>query len=289
MSKNHDKLMTDLQRLLASQEFKSVDEAKKFMESIMGKPVPSFPQEALSPQERAQDLVFEAYDLPLPQAKKKIEEALKLYPDLIEAYEFLGSAENIAEIAITFYEKGITIGRRIFGGQYLEEHKGMFWGFHETRPFMRCLQQYADCLYTMGKVKECVAVLEEMIELNPNDNQGVRDQLLLYLLQLNEGKKFEKYAKMFKEDCMAFPLFTRALFAFKIEGESDNANKLLKKALKQNKFVTKKLLSKKPITDLADHYGYGDENEADYYAFFAQPIWQNTKGAMAWLSKHAGT
>lgn len=131
---------------------------------------------------------------------------MKLDPDYIEAYEFLGSMERTAELAGIFYEKGISIGRRIFGGKYLEEHKGMFWDFHETRPFMRCLQHYSDCLYTMGKIKECVAILEDMIKLNPNDNQGVRDQLLLYLIQLDESKKFLKYSKMFKEDSMAFPL-----------------------------------------------------------------------------------
>ena len=279
--------MTNLQRLLGTQDFTSEADLRKFLDSIIGQQIPSFPAEALNPQEQAQDLVYQAYELPQAKAKRNIEKALQLDGNCIEAYEFLGSMESTAEIASALYEKGIAIGRQIFGGQYLEEHKGAFWGFHETRPFMRCLQHYSDCLYTMGKVKECVAVLEEMIELNPNDNQGVRDQLLLYLIQLNEKKKFEKYAKMFKEDSMAFPLFNRALFAFMTEGETENANKQLQKALKQNKFVAAKLLSKKPITDLADHYGFGDENEADYYTHFAQHIWQNTKGATEWLNKHS--
>ena len=286
MKKQHDKLLTDLQRLLETQDFKSEDDVRKFMDSIIGQKIPSFPKEALSFREQAQDLVFSAYELTPTKAKINIEKALHLDPDCIEAYEYLGSIERTAELASIFYEKGILIGRRIFGGKYLEEHKGMFWGFHETRPFMRCLQQYSDCLYTMGKLKECVAILEEMIELNPNDNQGVRDQLLLYLIQLDENKKFLKYAKMFEDDSMAFPLFNRALFAFKLEGENDNANKQLSKALKQNKHVAKRLLSNKPVTELADHYGFGDENEADYYASFAQHIWATTQGAREWLKKH---
>jgi len=139
----------------------------------------------------------------------------------------------------------------------------------------------------MEKVKECVEILEEMIELNPNDNQGVRDQLLLYLIQLDENKKFLKYAKMFEEDRMAFSLFNRALFAFKTEGETENANKQLSKALKQNKHVSKRLLSNKSVKELTDSYGIGDEAEADYYAIFAQKIWETTKGAREWLKKHA--
>lgn len=287
MKKQHEKLMTDLQRLLETQDFKSEEEVRKFLDSLVGQKIPSFPKEALNFKEQAQHLVYAAYELTPTKAKVNIEKALQLDPDCIEAYEFLGSMERTAELASVFYEKGISIGRRFFGGKYLEKHKGMFWGVHETRPFMRCLQHYSDCLYTMGKVKECVTILEEMIELNPNDNQGVRDQLLLYLIQLDEFKKFLKYSKMFEEDFMAFPLFNRALFAFKTEGETENSNRQLLKALNQNKFVAKRLLSNKQITELANHYGFGDENEADYYASFAQHIWAKTKGAREWLKKHA--
>lgn len=287
MNKQHDKLMTDLQRLLKTQEFKSEADIRKFMDGIVGQKIPSFPKEPLNLKEQAQNLVFAAFELPPSKAKKNIEKALQLDSKCIEAYEWLGSMEDTAEIAIVFYEKGITIGRQIFGGKYLEKHLGAFWGIHETRPFMRCLQQYSDCLYAMGKVNECVAVLEEMIELNPNDNQGVRDQLLLYLIQLDERKKFDKYAEMFKEDNMAFSLFNRALFAFKTEGETESANKQLQKALNQNKYVAAKLLSKNQIIEFADHYGIGDENEADYYTHFAQQIWQQSKGATDWLKKHS--
>ncbi len=280
--------MTDLHRILETQDFKSVDDLYKFMDGLMGQQIPSFPKEALSFKEQAQDLVFEAHELPRSKAKVKIEKALELDPDCIEAYEYLGLVERKVELASVFFEKGISIGRRLFGGKYIAERKGMFWGFHETRPFMRCLQNYSVCLYKIGKVKECVAILEEMIELNPNDNQGVRDQLLLYLIELDENEKFLKYAKMFEEDNLTFPLFNRALFAFKTEGESANANKLLNKALKQNKHVAKRLLSKNPITMLEDHYGMGDKNEADYYASYAQHIWAMTRGAREWLMKHAG-
>lgn len=289
MSKQQDKMMTDLQRLLGTQDFKSEEDLRKFMNSIVGQKIPSFPKDTLNYQEQAQDLVYEAYELPPEKAKRNIEKALQLDSNCIEAYEFLGEMESNAEIASIHYAKGIAIGKQIFGGKYLEEHKGAFWGFHETRPFMRCMQQYSDCLYMMDKVKECVSVLEEMIELNPNDNQGVRDQLLLYLIELDEKQKFEKYAKMFQEDGMAFALFTRALFAFKTEGETENANKQLQKALKQNKFVAAKILSKKSINVLSDHYGFGDKNEAEYYTYFAQDVWKNTKGATSWLKKHSST
>ncbi len=138
---------------------------------------------------------------------------------------------------------------------------------------MRCMHLNAECLYAMGKVRESVALLEELVDLNPNDNQGVRDTLTLYLIRLNEGKKFIKYAKIFAWDDMAFALFNRELFAFKHEGETEHSNAQLPAALKQNKFVAKLLLSDKPIRSLAGYHGRGDKNEAEYYVSYARPVW----------------
>ncbi len=260
--KQHDKTMTDLHRLLETQNFKSEADLRKFMDSLMGKPIPSFPKAVLTKQEQAQDLIYEANELPIAKAKMKAEEALQLDPDCIDAYELLGMLQISPQTALPFYKTGIDIGKRIFGGEYLEEHKGGFWGFHETRPFMRCMQHYSDCLYNIGRKEECVAILEEIIELNPDDNQGVRDQLLLYLMELNEVEKFKKYEKQFKDDAMAFASFNSALFAFKTEGENEKSNRLLRKAIKENSFVAAKIISNKPSYDLPVMYGIGDDNEA---------------------------
>jgi tetratricopeptide (TPR) repeat protein len=282
-----DKMMSDLQRLLAAQDFESEEDVRKFMDNLVGKELPDFKNVEFNPKYKAQDLVFDALELPPSKAKANIQKALLLDPDCIEAYEYLGSIEESPEIASVFYEKGIAIGRRMFGGEFLKKNKGMFWGLHETRSFMRCLQQYADCLYTSGKEKECIAILEELIELNPNDNQGVRDQLLLYLIEQGENKKYLKYSKMFDDTSMTYPLFNNALFAFKNEGETDNSNKLLAKAINHNKFVAKLILSNRPVNEIPDHYGIGDKNEAKYYVAYAHHIWAETPGARDWLKKHA--
>jgi tetratricopeptide (TPR) repeat protein len=287
MDKKHDKMMLDLHRIIDAQNFSSEKEKEKFLKSLIGKKIPSLPKLALTPVQQAQDLVYEAYELPPPNAKAYIEKALALDPDCIDAYEFLGNTAPTMKFAMTNFEKGIAIGRRIFGGDYLEENIGSFWRIVETRSFMRCLQAFSDCLIEQGKVKDAVAILEEMIVLNPNDNQGVRDQLKLFLIYLNEDEKYLKYNEMFKDDIFAYALFNEALFAFKTEGETENSNQKLFKALNQNKFVAPKLLSKKPIFLETSTFSMGDENEANYYASFAQKVWTRINGATWWLKKHA--
>jgi tetratricopeptide (TPR) repeat protein len=283
--KQPDNFMKELHRLLEKQDFNSEEEVQEFMNGIMKNGMPSFPPEELSDKEKAQEMVFAAYEQTPDKAKEYTEAALLLDPNCIEAYEYLGDIEDSVPVSMVFYEKAIAIGREVFGGDYLEKHKGMFWGFYETRPFMRCLHHQAECLHIIGKIEESIAILEEMIELNPNDNQGVRDQLLLFLAQLGETKKFQKYDKMFEDDSLSSAYFTRALFAFKTEGETQRANKLLSQAIKQNKFIAKRLLSSKQITTLPDSYTRGSKEEADCYVDFAKPAWKEAEGALDWLTR----
>jgi len=287
MKKQHDKVMADLQRLLATQDFKSEAEMEKFIAGIIGEKIPSFPNEALSFEEQAQDLVFDAYDLSPAKGRRNIEKALELDPNCISAFEYLAATERSIEIAIVFLQKAISIGKHFFGGEYLKKNKGMFWGLHETRPYMCCLRRYADCLYVIGDLEASIRIFEEMIELNPNDNQGIRNQLLLYLVETGDINKFKKYDKMFEESTETIPSFNRALFAFKTEGETESAKNKLLIALKQNKFVADKLLFNKTFSDMSDTYSPGNEDEANYYVINAKEIWMEIPGAMDWLKKHS--
>jgi tetratricopeptide (TPR) repeat protein len=283
--KKQDKVFQDLQRILESQDFKSEDDVRKFMDGLMGKPIPSFPKESLTIKEQAQDLIFEAVELPDDDGYQLALKALQMDPDCIEGYEYLGTLEPIIETAILYYKNGIEIGKRIFAKTNFKDGIGNFWMIHETRPFMRCMQAYADCLKNMDRFHEAVSVYEEMLRLNPNDNQGVRDQLLLYLIRINEFNKFRKYDKLYKDDYGAFSSFNRALFAFKTLGSSTNSNELLQRAIDSNKYVIPRLLRKTETDEFAEVYGIGDENEAIYYCFFAYQIWHETSGAIDWIKR----
>lgn len=281
--RKQDKVFEDLHRILDSQEFKSEADVRKFMEGLMGKPIPSFPKESLTIKEQAQDLIFEAAELPVEEGYVLALKALQMDPDCIEAFEYLGSLEPIPQTAIIYYKYGIDTGKQIYAKTHFREGVGNFWMIHETRPFMRCMQAYAECLANIGRFYEAVSVYEEMIRLNPNDNQGVRDQLLLYLIKTNEFSKFRKYDKMYKDEPGAFASFNKALFAFKTQGSSGTSNELIQKAAESNKYVIPALIKKSSPDEFAEYYGTGDKNEAIYYCFFAHKIWHETTGAIDWI------
>lgn len=289
MSKKQDDPMADLQRLLASQHFQSEEEIHRFMEGLMGKPIPSVREVPESPQAKALYLVEMAmHHEETENALDLIEEALSLDPDCIDAYIFLGDIEEREHIAMVFYEKGMLIGRRLFGGDFLAQHKGHFWYIHETRPFMRSMSMYADCLYNTGRTSEAMAIQEELIGLQPYDPMGIRDTLMLVLAVNGPVKKFKKYDKLFAEDAGTMLQLHRALFTFRQEGESAEANRLLQSALTQNKHLAKVMLSKKPIVFATSNFILGNESEAEFIAEKCRAVWTSVPGALDWLKKHSG-
>ena len=275
--------MTDFNRLMARQNFKDENEMQAFLDNLAGKSLDDLPQMDLTPEEQAEDLVFEAYELTSAKAKKNIEKALELDPNCIAAYEFLASREKKDEKVLELLEKGIAIGRKKFGGKFLKENKGVFWGIHETRPFMRCLYQKAEALVMLEKIAEGAAIMEEMLELNEHDNQGVRFSLLSALLMLDDAEKFKKYDKMFADDKSTQMLYPRALFAFKTEGDSANARKLMKKAFESNPNVVRNLFDMNFQLTGVSSYSPGTPEEAEIYLTHAFFLWHTTKGALEWV------
>jgi tetratricopeptide (TPR) repeat protein len=279
--------MKELNRLLARQDFKDENELKAFLNSLIGKPLSQSTFDDLTPQEQAEDLIEEARQLPPTAAIAKINKALEIYPDCIEAYELLAVMQKNANKVLEYLNQGVAIGERLFEGENAEKYAGHFWGMHDTRPYMRCLAGKATLLYRTGQKEEGIAIQEKMLVLNPGDNQGVRDELSLRYVELGFYDKFTALYKQYDDgehSLMAFFAYNRVLCEFKAGGDTEAARESLAVALKVNKFVPKKLIALAPVRP-PDYYGIGDESEASYYCVYAKSVWHNTKGAIEWLKK----
>ena len=81
------------------------------------------------------------------------------------------------------------------------------------------------------------------------------------------------------DDAMSAWNYNRALLAFRTEGDSENARKLLKQALKSNRFVPDYLADRnRPPLELPPHYGMGDDNEAQIYVSDTLAAWKDSAG-----------
>jgi tetratricopeptide (TPR) repeat protein len=77
-------------------------------------------------------------------------------------------------------------GELALGPEGFKEYDGHFWGFLETRPYMRARHGLALALLKLGEEEEAMKHFRAMLKLNPGDNQGIRYLLLGCLLKRNE-------------------------------------------------------------------------------------------------------
>jgi len=291
--KNTDRMNTekDLAKLMEEikkQGFETTDEINNFLKSMQGQSLDDLP-ERTDKKGRSQDLVYEAYEQPVSKAKKLIKQALELDPNNADAYNYLASIAKDIDKAIKYYEKAIKAGEKTLGKKFFKEEKGYFWGMLETRPYMRAKAGLADCLYAKNEIDKAIEIYEEMLELNPNDNQGIRYLLSTLLLEKDDLTKFELFINNNEEENCAIWNFNNALYSFKKFGKNTKTDKILLNAHKNNEFVIDYMLGIKELPKVPPQYiGRGDENEAIAYVFDSWKLWKNTKEALFSLSRTAG-
>jgi tetratricopeptide (TPR) repeat protein len=235
----------------------------------------------------AQDVIYDAWEAPTKKRRIALaRKALEISPDCADAYLILAGTEAASiEDVINFYRKGVEAGERAIGQKAFKNDVGHFWGLLETRPYMRARAGLAQCLRTEGKPEEAVEHYWDMLRLNPNDNQGIRDLLMPCLIELGRDKDAEKLLKQYKGDGMAVWMYSRVLLDFRKHGDSAISDRSLKEALEENRYVPDYLLGRKKMPrDIPDYYGFGDENEAVLYAYGNRGAWNATPGAMGWLA-----
>ena len=127
---------------------------------------------------------------------------------------------------------------------------------------------------------------EDMLRLNPNDNQGIRDVLAACYAQLGDDARLQALLDRYPDDATAVWRYMRALLLFRQTGDSPEARAQLKEAMTHNRHVPAYLLGRKRLPrQLPPYYGFGDENEAIYYAVEFIGGWQATPGALEWLAR----
>lgn len=236
--------------------------------------------------ERAQELIYNAFEARGAEQVRLARKALEICPDCADAYVLLAAHSTNLREALELYEQGVAAGERALGKKAFQEYEGHFWGFLETRPYMRARLGLAQCLWESGRRDEAVEHYEAMLRLNPNDNQGVRYVLAACLLDLNRQERLEQLLEEYDEDASAEWAYTKALVAFRKEGDSPKARKLLAKAVKVNKHVPAYLLGNKTIpAERPEYVTLGGQDEAIGYAGDFLSGWRATPGALGWLRR----
>jgi tetratricopeptide (TPR) repeat protein len=138
----------------------------------------------------------------------------------------------------------------------------------------------------MGEKTAAISHFNDILRLNPNDNQGLRYPLLGYLLEENRDREARELMDRFPGEGSAAWLFSKALLKFKREGQNPKTDGRLMKALDYNPFVILYLLGIKKLPKrIPDTIGIGDNDEAAEYAAGSLHVWYQVPGALEWLAR----
>jgi tetratricopeptide (TPR) repeat protein len=189
---------------------------------------------------------------------------LRRFPYHIDSYHHLGIIE--ADLghrgrALKYFEMGYRIGLRSvpenFGGR-------LPWLHLENRPFLRAAHGFGLALERERRQLEAVDVYEQILALNPGDNQGIR--YLLPRLYLKAGARQKARATLEEHGADGMNLYTRCLLEIQ-DGRLREAARWLCRGLSYNLHLPEIVLTRrtKPRSDEASHVVMGSIDEAVRY------------------------
>jgi len=212
-------------------------------------------EKVLSPKDRAQDLVWQAWEEPSDvKARVLVRRALKLDPDCVDALVLRAQMQHLTDSQYrSALEAAVAAGERSLGAAFFTANRGFFWGLLETRPYMRARKELASVLLAGDHVQQARTHLEALLDLNPDDNQGVRYELVALYLSRSELDAAENLLSHYPENSMVFALARSFLSVLRSERA---AMPLFRKLLRDIPPLREVLLHPVRILDAIERDGY---------------------------------
>jgi tetratricopeptide (TPR) repeat protein len=234
----------------------------------------------------AQQLVYDSWEAAdSDDAFALLAKAFELDPCNVDAWMGLLQFERLeSEEEIAFLRRLVALGEKSLGEKTFREAKGIFWGLFETRPYMRARNRLAFCLRDAGRLEESVSEHEGMLELNPNDNQGMRYGLLSLYLESDNLAGADRLFKRYDELKFSTVFAWGHVLSLYLAGDVKGAEKALRQARKQNAHAEGYFSGLKRLPPrIPDRYSTGSVEEAVIAWEIMAPAWERHPAAQAWL------
>jgi len=244
-------------------------------------------------------------------------DSLRILDDLaraVAALEQAGSAWFDEKLLAPLTERAGAIVDAALDGLDRKSGATLPWGEPENRPARRLLVDRAYRLHRRGERAAATAALARLLELDPEDGQELRGDLVTWRLALGENEAVLALAGRLADDELPEVVWGRVLGALRL-GRAGDAEAALARALAVRPLVAAYLLAEDPEPpddeedaphdhDHSHDHGEWDEDDEDgedgeglahgspleawVYAAEARPLWAATEGALAWLAARAG-
>ncbi len=216
--------------------------------------------------------------------------AVRLNPACLDARMLLAIvAAGPKDEMIEEMQAIVAIGKADLGPEFFAENQGNFWMILETRPYMRARAKLAYELYLAGRIEDAIGHYEEMLQLNPHDNQGLRYYLLGHYLEKHDLTGAQRLFAQYNDEASAMFAWGLVLERY-LAGELAEAVKAVGLARKENAHVEEFITGrKKKPKALPEFYSPGDVSEAVACVELIGNAWKKYPEAVQWLKKEHGT
>lgn len=226
---------------------------------------------------------LKAYNLPKTESLKAIEEALALDPDCLEAHICRIGWMDDPEKRIDALEDVLDIGDRVLGVQDEDFDKNRWWGDYKTRPYMRAMVYLGFELIGTGYQEEGIEIFNNLLEMNPNDNQGIRFLLMEHALLERNSQLYNKLFKQYDDESGLVFVYGRALAAYFKYGNKAKAKKIAQKAFERNPHPMFMLIGEEPYLEEVTSFQIGTPEEAMEVVDFLVRFFNKNKKIAKWM------
>lgn len=138
----------------------------------------------------------------------------------------------------------------------------------------------ANCTDTAGRV------LEQLLQLNPEDDHGIRAELMNHYLRQHEDEKAVALARRFPTDVMAELAYGEVLALYRL-GHTERAAAVLHDAFgrlpRVPRFLMRKRVKRPPLS--VSYHPPGSDDQAWHYRQAMRDVWEAEPGLLAWMKK----
>lgn len=242
---------------------------------------------------KAQQLSDRAYAADDPLEKTRLAHQALEFSDLcVDAFVLLGAYDaETPEEALAWYEKGVEAGQKAVDEEVAGGTEGKLWEVPETRAYMRARGGLAITLHELGRTDEAIAHAEELLRLNPRDDQNISHFLVHWWVQVGKPEKAARLLDTYEHDGTAAWSYAHLLVALAgdQQAEEEYLGQVYREATKANDLIAEYLLgTREPPVDR--HSLVPKEAEALEYAYRMGPAWNTLPGFLEdmWELKESG-
>lgn len=173
-----------------SVEIENEEEMQGIVSQFMNKPY-----EPKNNSEKAQLNAYEGYFAETKQLRNNYWKIAELSdannPDVLLHKAEMARNEKTAR---EFYKKAVKEARKQFDSSF-----DVAWGYVPNRPYLRALFAYGVWEFELGNFEAALDQFQQLMELNPNDNQGVRYLLVSTMLHLGSPEEADKILTLYPD------------------------------------------------------------------------------------------